>query len=224
MNEKTELEKAIAFEAIRGRLPDVWILLDIVESTNAPEYQDAYCNLTMPARDGWSVTFFYDVGELDYIDHIITPDNLVISPWDWPYGAPGGNTLRAWGSVGCRARLMDLHRRSPVQVIDCTQMEGELHPGEETCDGILSGRVELIGGWLDYDAGIVRRTPLPTPQVAKAPITEEPSGTFAAFSRAVLEHALRRSTMSYEEVSAEIAKAERQRLLDWWRSYKESRT
>ncbi|ARO54041.1 hypothetical protein B2G69_07710 [Methylorubrum zatmanii] len=162
MAEKTELEKAITFEAIRGRLPDVWTLLDIVESTNPPDYiDDEGSDLTLTAPNGWQVSYFYDVGELDYIDTIRSPDGLVICPWDWPYGAPGGNTLRAWGSVGSRARLMDLHRPTPVQVIDCTKMNGELHPGEETCEGILAGRVELIGGWLDWDAGIVRRIPAP---------------------------------------------------------------
>ncbi len=40
MAEKTELQKAVAFEAIRGRLPDVWTLLEIVESANPPDYHD----------------------------------------------------------------------------------------------------------------------------------------------------------------------------------------
>lgn len=159
----TELEKAVAFEAIRARLPDVWTLLDIVESTGAPEYQDADTHLTMTARDGWSVTFFYHVGELDYIDHLITPGNLIIDPWDWPMGAPGGNYLRCWGSVGCRARLMALEQRDPVRFIDCTELapDAERPVNEVEQDGIGAGRIEIRGGYLDWDASVIRRIPAP---------------------------------------------------------------
>lgn len=166
--ETTELDKAIAFEAIRGRLPDVWTLLDIVESANPPEntVEDSPSHRTFAAREGWSVTFFYDVGELDYIDNIISPDNLVIEPWEWPYGAPGRNTLMGWGSVGCRARLMALDEERPVRTIDCTALQGDLAVDEDEKDGIMFGHIDLIGGYPEWDASVVRRTPVPAKEAA----------------------------------------------------------
>lgn len=167
MADMTEIEKAVAFEAIRGRLPDVWTLLDIVESANPPDYMDdEYSDVPLPARDGWQVSFFYDVGELDYIDRITSPDGVVCSPWDWPYGAPGGNTLRAWGSVGSRARLMALNKKRPVRTIDCTALGDDLQVTEDERDDILSGHIDLLGGYLDCDASVVRRTPVPAKEAA----------------------------------------------------------
>ncbi|MGE8128485.1 hypothetical protein ACQKQD_16040 [Methylobacterium sp. NPDC080182] len=165
--EKTELDKAVAYEAIRGRLPDVWTLLDIVESANPPDYlEDEYSNVTFGARDGWSVTFFYDCGELDYIDNIITPDNLVIEPWEWPAGAPGRQVLMNWRSVGCQARLMAFRDEYPARTIDCTDLQGDLSVDEDEKDGITFGRIDLIGGYLDWDASVVRRTSVPAKEAA----------------------------------------------------------
>ena len=107
------------------------------------------------------MTIFYDGGGLDYITERRSPDGLVIDPWEWPDGAPGRHPLMNWRGVGDRARLMDLRRLQVRQVIDCTGMDGELHPGEETCEGIIDGRVELLGGYLDWDARVIRRIPPP---------------------------------------------------------------
>lgn len=50
---KTEAEKAIAFEAVRPRMPDAWTLLEIVERTNPPEYlDDDGPDLTLTTQDG----------------------------------------------------------------------------------------------------------------------------------------------------------------------------
>lgn len=166
MKEQTELEKAVAFEAIRDRLPDVWTLLDISESANPSEYSDNDPDLTLPARDGWSVSFFYDCGELDYIDHITTPDGLSTCPWDWPAGAPGQQDLMNWRSMGDRARLMAMRDRYPERIIDCTTLQGDLVVDEQERDKLVFGRIELLGGYLDWDASVVRRTPVPAKEAA----------------------------------------------------------
>lgn len=167
--EKTELDKAVAYEAIRGRLPDVWTLLDIVESANPPDYHDdpgspgspAWHDITFAARDGWQVTIFYDGGELDYVTEIHAPDGLTIDPWDWPYGAPGCQMLINWRAVGDRARMMALREECSVQTIDCTALQGDRPVNEDERDGILFGRIDLLGGYLDSDPSVVRRTPVP---------------------------------------------------------------
>ena len=35
-------------------------------------------------RDGWKVNVFYDVGELDYINHFVTPNGDTVDFWKWP--------------------------------------------------------------------------------------------------------------------------------------------
>lgn len=163
--EKTEVEKAIAFEAIRPHMPDVWTLLEIVERTNPPEHiNDEGSDLTLGTDDGWQVSYFYDVGELDYIDEIRSPEGIVFSPWDWPIGAPGGSMLRAWGSVGCRARLMAIRERAPVRTIDCTDLgpEAEIAVSEQERDDMWSGDIEILGGFLDEDRSRILRIPVAT--------------------------------------------------------------
>ena len=90
---------------------DQWRLLRIAESAKPPETQpddsDDWCGeVEMPAKDGWKVVFFYDCGELDYIDHFITPDGTRLEVW------PGGEyqseqlpPVMIWRSVGDLERL-----------------------------------------------------------------------------------------------------------------------
>lgn len=33
---------------------------------------------------GWKISVFYDVGDLDYINHFVAPDGTVIDFWEWP--------------------------------------------------------------------------------------------------------------------------------------------
>ncbi len=167
MPEKTQLQKAVAFEAIRGRIPDAWTLLEIVESANPPDYHDdphfpgspAWCDISFAARDGWQVTIFYDGGELDNIAEIRSPDGLRIDPWAWPDGAPGGNILRNWAGVGDVARLRACVAERPIRTIDCTAFQGAVEVTEEERDDIVVGQAELVGGYLDWDASVIRRTP-----------------------------------------------------------------
>lgn len=160
--DKTEAEKAIAFEAIRTRMPDAWTLLAIVESTNPPDcIPNEGSDLTLTTSEGWQVSYFYDIGELDYIDEIRSPDGLVIDPWEWPMGAPGGSTLMAWRGVGHRSWLMAFRETKPIRTIDCTGLGlDEVIPvSDEEHGGIDFGGIELIGGYLDWDASVIRRIP-----------------------------------------------------------------
>ena len=112
----TEVEKAVAFEAIRSRIPDAWTLLEIVESAAPPDTHDdpsypgspAWHDIQFAAWDGWQITIFYDGGGLDYIAEMRSPNGLVINPWEWPDGALGGNLLCNWRGVGDLARMKAL--------------------------------------------------------------------------------------------------------------------
>lgn len=93
---------------------DQWgqfFLMDIAESAAPPQNVDSTCPYwcgeeEFQARDGWKVTFFYDCGELDYIDHFVTPDGQVLEVWEdltgdqdqWP-------PLLNWSEVGDADRL-----------------------------------------------------------------------------------------------------------------------
>lgn len=61
---------------------DKWgqmFLLEIASSAAPPDSQPGastdWCGeVTLPASGGWKVCFFYDCGDLAYLDHFITPD------------------------------------------------------------------------------------------------------------------------------------------------------
>lgn len=64
---------------------DVDMLLDIADSTNAPDVNgEWYCGEMFDAKDGWKVSIFYDCGELDYIEYFVAPDGEVIDFWKLP--------------------------------------------------------------------------------------------------------------------------------------------
>jgi hypothetical protein len=97
---------------------DVWELLKIAESTNAPdEYpQDSpyWCgDKIFNAMDGWKVEIFYDCGELDCINYFINPEGEEINFWDWPDGDDfynsDKNTLMCWRRIGDLERLQKAH-------------------------------------------------------------------------------------------------------------------
>ena len=170
--QETEAEKAIAFEAIRPRLPDAWTLLEIVESASPPDEHDdpsfpgspAWHDIDFDARDGWKVTIFYDGGGLDYITEMRSPDGLVIDPGAWPEGAPGVSLLRNWRAVGDLARLRAHRDADPVRTIDCTALGdgGEIRLTEEEADRIPIGGIEIVGGYVDWEASAIRRIPMGT--------------------------------------------------------------
>lgn len=46
--------------------------------------------------NGWRVTFFYDGGDLDYIDHFTSPTGEEIDFWEWPDGSSDREALINW--------------------------------------------------------------------------------------------------------------------------------
>lgn len=88
-----------------------WHLLEIAESANPPDMQpddsDDWCgDVEFAAKDGWKVVFFYDCGELDYIDHFITPNGEKLEVWaDGGYQGDQWPPVMNWRGVGDLARL-----------------------------------------------------------------------------------------------------------------------
>ena len=101
---------------------DVWDLLEIAESTNAPYEQAAdspnWCgDVLFDAKDGWKVSIFYDCGGLDYIESFINPKGIVIDFWEWPGDCHdheaddfnnAKNILINWRGIGDLKRLKEL--------------------------------------------------------------------------------------------------------------------
>ena len=61
-------------------------LLSMLEGVDIPNEigPGEFCDIEIAARDGWKVDVFYDCGELDYINHFISPKGEVVDFWDWP--------------------------------------------------------------------------------------------------------------------------------------------
>ena len=66
-------------------------LLSLLDRVDIPGECDDCGDISFDLGDGWNVTLFYDVGELDYIDHFTKPDGEVIDFWNWP---PSGDRDR----------------------------------------------------------------------------------------------------------------------------------
>lgn len=90
---------------------DQWRLLEIAESANPPETKPSdsenWCgDVELPAKDEWKVVFFYDCGELDYIDHFETPDGEKLEVWlGAEYQSEQWPPVMNWRGVGDLARL-----------------------------------------------------------------------------------------------------------------------
>ena len=89
---------------------DQWKLLEIAESANPPDEQpgdsDNWCgDVEMPAKDGWKVVFFYDCGELDYIDSFVMPDGTRLEVWGLGYQGEQWPPVMNWRGVGDLERL-----------------------------------------------------------------------------------------------------------------------
>lgn len=89
---------------------DQWKLLEIAESANPPnsypEDSDNWCgDVEMPAKDGWKVIFFYDCGELDFIDSFVMPDGKHLEIWGNGYQSEQWPPVMIWRGVGDLERL-----------------------------------------------------------------------------------------------------------------------
>lgn len=109
---------AVAQQAWDPHPLDNWgqmFLLEIASSANPPDTQPGdspdWCgDVTLSARDGWQVCFFYDCGELDYIDHFITPTGERLDVW------PDGYQGDQWPPVMCWRGVSDTERFRPVSI------------------------------------------------------------------------------------------------------------
>lgn len=95
--------------------PDPFALLELVERAAPPGKQakgewDSHVVIEI---DGWQIELFYDCGELDYIDHFITPEGERLNVWpdhqsvtrdmaDWQ------QIVASWREVGDLQRLREL--------------------------------------------------------------------------------------------------------------------
>ncbi len=70
-------------------------LWKIVTGAGTPPPTYPECDLVLPSIEGWQVQYFYDAGELDYIEQFVMPDGTIIDPWDLPEGDP-----RRWLVLG----------------------------------------------------------------------------------------------------------------------------
>lgn len=70
-------------------------LLGLLEGVAIPADSDVWGDVIFPCRDGWTVTIFYDCGELDYIDCFTDPSGNKVNFWDWPE-SPDQKRLINW--------------------------------------------------------------------------------------------------------------------------------
>jgi hypothetical protein len=95
---------------------DKWgqmFLLDIAHSAAPPKTQPCdspdWCgDVTLPALDGWKVCFFYDCGELDYIDHFVTPEGEKLEVWPNDYQSEQSPPVMNWRDTSDTERFRGL--------------------------------------------------------------------------------------------------------------------
>jgi len=88
--------------------------LEIAEKANPPEIlpsDSPYWCSDMPIKteEGWTVYFFYDCEELDYISHFVKPDGTEIDFWDWEE-SEAKEILICWRGVGDLDRLRGIYK------------------------------------------------------------------------------------------------------------------
>jgi hypothetical protein len=59
----------------------VEFLQEIIESADIPETHENWSVQEFPSKDGWTVGVFYDCGDFDYIEYLISPDGTLIDSW-----------------------------------------------------------------------------------------------------------------------------------------------
>lgn len=112
--EETSASKSFCSDLLKRFNINSWEdLLEIAESVNAPEDKNLNAfewsgDKEFNAEGGWKVIIFYDVGELDYIDHFKAPDGEEIQFWDWPKEHPWRSYLMNWCGAGDLKRLREL--------------------------------------------------------------------------------------------------------------------
>ena len=121
---------------------DKWgqmFLLEIASSAAPPDTQPGdspdWCgDVTRPARDGWHVCFFYDCGELDYIDHFVAPDGEKLAVFEDGYQSEQWPPVMNWRGNADTERFRGLlHNAAGNRLARQGQSEltGLLGPGSE---------------------------------------------------------------------------------------------
>lgn len=95
---------------------DKWgqmFLLEIASSAAPPDSQPGdspnWCgDVTLPGRDGWQVCFFYDCGDLDYIDHFVTPAGEKLDVFVDGYQSEQWPPVMNWGGTADTERFRGL--------------------------------------------------------------------------------------------------------------------
>jgi hypothetical protein len=71
------------------------------------EFNTLFRRALFYAKESWCVVFFYDCGELDYIDHFVRPDGAILDVW--PDGGVDQSECQgivgSWRSCGDLARM-----------------------------------------------------------------------------------------------------------------------
>ena len=83
-------------------------LLEIVEKASPPRIQQGRWVFDVPfVQDGWTFEVFYDCGELDYLDHFISPDGERIEVFaeKSEKTEPWQKVLQSWRGMGDLERL-----------------------------------------------------------------------------------------------------------------------
>lgn len=85
-------------------------MFELAESANPPNHlvnQDGWwTEVEFKTPDGWSVWFFYDGDELDYIDYLVSPDGSKLDPWASEYDDTSmRDAVVWWCGVGDLERL-----------------------------------------------------------------------------------------------------------------------
>lgn len=102
---------------------DKWgqmFLLNIAHSSAPPDEQPGdspnWCGeMTLPARDGWLVCVFYDCGQLDYIDHFVTPTGEKLEVWPNDYQGEQWAPVMIWRGTSDTERLRGLLHNVEIQ-------------------------------------------------------------------------------------------------------------
>lgn len=81
-------------------------LIQVAHSANPPDVcEDLFGEIEMQAQDGWRVCFFYDMGELDYIDYFINPKGERLDVWHDDYQSEQSPPIMAWRGCSDTLRL-----------------------------------------------------------------------------------------------------------------------
>jgi hypothetical protein len=135
--------------------PDADTLLAIARSAQPPPFLENNDSDTieLPARDGWRVRFFYDVGDFDYIEEFVSPRGDIIDFWDWPEETPGREKL-----IGCGwRRIMQPFEQAVTDLVDLGK---HASAREEDLDSRVDAIVDSYLAGLDRSAIASKRNEL----------------------------------------------------------------